>query len=161
MLTSCGRSVDVYSRKGTNWKSYKSFTVAPGELVAVLQKPINNARLLSDITESISGELASRGLARKDSADLRVAFTAEVVESLNVENVGPLGKAPADQPMEMGQSQTWTQAVRNGTLAMEIIDTKSGETVWRSSTAIEFTDDDFAVMFNAAAGRSLRKFPLK
>jgi hypothetical protein len=156
------QSVKIFSEDDVNWKSYKSFTLSAGELVTVVKKEVDKEKILEGIRQTISSELTSRGLEEKsEGGDLVIDFTAELVETTNVEELGPLGQAPADQPVEMDQTRSWTQERRQGSLAMDVSDSKSGKTVWRSSVTIDFGSDELAIVFGSAIGRSLRKFPIK
>jgi hypothetical protein len=156
------QSVKIFSEDDVNWKSYQTFTLSAGELVTVVKKEVDKEKILDGIRQTISSELTSRGLEEKsEGGDLVIDFTAELVETTNVEEIGPLGQAPADQPVEMDQSRSWTQERRQGSLAMDVSDPKSGKTLWRSSVTIDFGSDDLGIIFGSAIGRSLRKFPIK
>jgi hypothetical protein len=156
------QSAKVFSEDNVNWKSYQTFSVSTGELVTVVKKEVDKEKILEGIRQTISSELTSRGLAEKpEGGDLAIDFTAELVETTNVEEIGPLGQAPADQPVEMDQSRSWTQERRQGSLAMDFSDSKTGKTIWRSSVTIDFGSDELAIVFGSAIGRSLRKFPIK
>jgi hypothetical protein len=156
------QSVKVHSEKDVKWKSYKTFTVATGDLVTVLKTEINEQKLLAEIRKTIIDAMASRGFKFQETdADLRVDFTGKVVETTNVENIGPLGQEPADQAVEMDQSRTWTQEKKQGSLAMEVVEVKSDKSLWRSSATTEFGSEDLLVVFNSAIGKSFRKFPVK
>jgi hypothetical protein len=154
------QSVKISSDENIDWKPYKTFTVAPGELVTVLKNEVDEDVILDQIRKAIISELESRGFdyVTDGNAQLVVDFTGEAVETTTVEEVGPLGQEPADEPIEMEQSQTWTQNRRQGSLAIDISDQKSNKSLWRSTITIEFSSNELAVIFNGAVGRSLRKF---
>lgn len=156
------QSVKIFSEDDVDWKSYETFSLSAGELVTVVKKEVDKEKILDGIRQTISSELESRGLKEKpEGGDLVIDFTGELVEMTNVEEIGPLGQAPADQPVEMDQSRSWTQERRQGSLAMEFSDPATGKTVWRSSVTIDFGSDELAIVFGSAIGRSLRKFPIK
>jgi hypothetical protein len=156
------QSVKVHSEKDVKWKSYQTFSVATGDLVTVLKTEINEQKVLEEIRKTIIDAMSSRGYTfQENDADLRVDFTAKVVETTNVENIGPLGQEPADQAVEMDQSRTWTQEKKEGSLAMEVEDARSDKSLWRSQLTTEFGSEDLHVMFNSAVGKSFRKFPVK
>lgn len=161
-VAASAQSVKIFEEKDVDWKSYNSFTVADGELVTVLKNDVDKKSLLAEIRQTIIAELEDRGLQHKpEGGELRVDFTGEVVETTNVEDVGPLGQTPADEAVEMDQSRVWTQERRQGSLGIEIFDGKSSKSLWRSSATIEFGSEEIPVIFNAAAGRSFRKFPAR
>jgi hypothetical protein len=153
------QSVKISSDENIDWKPYKTFTVGPGELVTVLKNEVDEDVILDQIRKTIISELESRGFEYvPDGAQLVVDFTGEAVETTTVEELGPLGQQPADEAIEMEQSQTWTQNRRQGSLAIDITDQKSNRSLWRSTITIEFSSNELAVIFNGAVGRSLRKF---
>jgi hypothetical protein len=161
-LWGLSQSVKYFTEKNVDWNSYRSFSVGAGELVTVLKAEVDKEKILAEIRQTITDELESRGLQHKpDGAQMTIEFTGEIVETTNVEQIGPLGQEPADEPGEMDQSKTWTQERKQGSLAIELFDAKSKKSIWRSSASMEFGGDDLAVVFNAAIGKSLRKFPLK
>lgn len=158
--TVSGQSVKIFEEKNVDWDSYKSFTVGEGELVTVLKTEVNKERLLGEIRETIISELKERGLEHKaEGGEVRIDFTGEVVETTNVEEAGPLGQAPADEAVEMDQSRVWTQDRKQGSLGIEIFDAKTSKSLWRSTATVEFGAEELPVIFNAAVGRSLKKFP--
>jgi hypothetical protein len=157
-----GQSVKIFAEKKVDWDSYQSFTVADGELITVLKNEVDEKKLLAEVRETIISELTDRGLKHvTEGGDLRIDFTGEVVETTNVQEIGPLGQAPADEPGEMDQSRVWTQERKEGSLGIELFDARSSKSLWRSTATIEFGAEELAVIFNAAVGRSFRKFPLK
>lgn len=161
-VAASAQSVKIFAEKDVDWKAYNSFSVADGELVTVLKTEVDKNGLLAEIRRTIIAELEDRGLQHNpDGGDLRVDFTGEVVETTNVEEVGPLGQAPADEAVEMDQARVWTQERKQGSLGMEVFDSKTSKSLWRSSATIEFGSEEIPVIFNAAVGRSFRKFPVR
>lgn len=159
-LAASGQSVKIFEEKNVDWKAYNSFSVAEGELVTVLKNEVDKDGLLAEIRETIITGLKERGLEHKpEGGELRIDFTGEVVETTNVEEVGPLGQTPADEAVEMEQSRVWTQNRKQGSLGMEMFDAKTSKSVWRSAATIEFGAEELPVIFNSAVGRSLKKFP--
>ncbi len=159
-LVAFGQSVKTVGEKNVDWKSYTSFSVADGELVTVLEQEIDEEKLQSQIRETIIKELESRGLKYvEEGGDLSVDFTGELIQTTNIENVGPLGQEPADEAAQMDQSRIWTNERKQGSLAIVISDSKTSKSLWRSTASIDFAVEELPVVFNGATGKSFRKFP--
>jgi hypothetical protein len=155
-----GQSVKITSEKGVKWDTYKSFSISQGDLVTVTKADVDKEPLLREIQKTIIEELTSRGLEHKaEGGALTIDFTGELVETTNVEEIGPLGQEPADEPVEMEQSRVWSQERKEGSLVIDAIDAKANKSIWRSSVSIDFAGEELPVIFNAAVGRSLKKFP--
>jgi hypothetical protein len=139
----------------------KTFTVGAGDLILVLQADVNEKELKAVIEDALAQQLKGKGysITNDSSAAFSASYVAEVVESLEQEELGPLGQRPARSGAEVDQSQTWSQVVRNGSMAIEIVDRATGKSVWRSSSSIDFRSTDLPDVLRAAVARSLRKFP--
>lgn len=139
-----------------------TFRLDTGDLVMVLRQEatFNRADILKSIHQTIREELVSRGYRfTEDSiADMSVTFVAEVIERVDVQDVGPLGQQPANTPAEMNQSQVWSRETLQGTLRVGTTDA-SGKPLWRGETTIQFGTTELIPVMTGAAARSLRKFP--
>lgn len=161
VLEASAQKVEVVVNKNSEFSRYNTFFIKEGDLVLVLPSGGNEQQLKEQVRKSIRDELGEKGYqVHPDStADLSVSFVAEIVERTEQEDLGPLGETPARTGADLDQPRTWTQGVRSGSLAIEVFDGKTNESVWRSNSEINFRSADLNEVLNAAVDRSLRKFP--
>lgn len=155
------QKVEVTQSKDADFGRYGTFYVKEGDLVLVMPPGLDAGQLKKYIQLAIQEELAEKGYsAHSDStADLSISYVAEIVERTEQENLGPLGETPARTGADLDQPRMWTQEVRRGSLVIEVFDSKTGKSVWRSRSEINFRSTELNEVLNAAVGRSLRKFP--
>jgi hypothetical protein len=155
------QKVKTSAEKGFDLAAYKTFTVEAADLVSVTKEDINKSAIIKGMTETIKSELKSRDYTYQSdsSSELIISFVAEVVDQLNVENVGPLGRQPATRASDIDQSNTWSQESRQGSVAIEIIDRKTRKTIWRSTVTFDFGGNDLSTVLNGQIMRSMRKLP--
>ena len=161
LIGASGQKVEITESKSAEFGKYSTFFIKDGDLVLVMRSNANEDQIKERLREAIRAELVKKGYdVQSDStADLSVSFVAEIVERTEQENLGPLGEAPARTGADLDQPRTWTQEVRQGSLAIEIFDGATNKSVWRSRSEINFRSSDLNEVLNAAVGRSLRKFP--
>lgn len=156
------QKVEVHASKDVDLSGYRSFYTMPGEIVLVMNKEVPREELKESVRKALVGTLAEKNYQHtKDSAsaDLAITFVAEVVERLEQQQLGPLGQTPASSGADLNRSDTWTQEIRSGSLAIEVVDRSTGKTLWRSTTSINFRSFDLNQALQAAVARGLRKFP--
>ncbi len=157
-----GQKVEVSADKDTDLSRFVSFYVMPGELVLVMNEDVPQDALKEGVRDALGGALADKGYRQSSdsvASDLAVTFVAEVVERIEQQELGPLGQTPARSGADLSTDDTWTQEIRTGSLAIEVIERRTGKTVWRSSTSINFRSFSLTEVLQAAVVRSLRKFP--
>lgn len=153
--------VEVTKSKTADFGQFRTFFLKEGDLVLVMPESPDARQLKEYISNAIQEEMTEKGYSgHSDStADLSVSYVAEIVERIEQANLGPLGEAPARSGADLDQPRTWSQEIRRGSLAIEVFDSKTGESVWRSRSEINFRSADLNEVLNAAVGRSMRKFP--
>lgn len=146
-----------------NLKAFRTFHVEQGDLVAVLPPDvqINKEAILSAIRGSLISELQSRGYQyTEDStgAEMTVSFVAEIIQRLDVEDLGPLGQQPATTAAEMDRTQTWSQETRQGNVSVQLTAGR-GENLWRGRTTVMIGNNAMEEVLAGAASRCVRKVP--
>jgi hypothetical protein len=163
MLCYCsvaGQAVEVKTDKNYDVGKLRTYSLEDGDLILVMKSEADEAKLKTEIRNAISRDLNAKGYTKSEQeADFKITFVAEIVERTEQEDVGPLGQVPARTGADLDQSQTWSQEVRRGSLAIEIMDGKTNKTVWRASSSINFRSTDLNEVLQAAVSRGLRKFP--
>jgi hypothetical protein len=128
--------------------------------VTVSKEEIDKGKVLQEVQKTIIDLMENKGYTYSPGdAELMVTFTAETVESVDSGDLGPLGQQPADEPINIDQSRSWSQERKEGSLAIDITLTGSRKSVWRSNLTMDYSGNDLIVALNAAAGKSLRKLP--
>lgn len=154
------QSPKVTMDKDHKWKEHPTFQLDSGELVLVLKAEVDRDKILQAIRDGVKEQMISKGYKEVPSnASMKITFTAELVETENVQDMGPLGQTPADNAADVGQNRMWSQERREGSVAIDISRAGDGKSVWRSSATTEFAGEDLATTLKAVAYRSLRKLP--
>lgn len=155
------QKLEITENKKADFGRYSSFVVRDGDVVLVTRVDANEKTARNRLQEAIQEELKSKGyeMTQDSAADLAVSFVAEVIERTEQENLGPLGATPARSGADLDQPRMWTQEVRSGSLVIEVFDSSSNKSVWRSRSEINFRSSDLFEVLAAAVSRNLRKFP--
>ncbi len=157
-----GQKVEIHASKDADFSRYGSFYTMPGEIVLVMNKEVSREQLKESVRKGLIGTLVDKGYRHTEdsaSADLAITFVAEIVERLEQQQLGPLGQTPASSGADLNRNDTWTQEIRSGSLAIEVVERSTGKTLWRSTTSINFRSFDLNQALQAAVARGLRKFP--
>lgn len=161
LVDASAQKVEVTQSKNVDFRQFQTFFIKEGDLVLVMPESSDAIRLKEYINNAIREEMDEKGYsAHSDStADLSVSYVAEIVERIEQENLGPLGETPARSGADLDQPRTWSQEIRRGSLAIEIFESKTRKSIWRSRSEINFRSADLNEVLSAAVGRSMRKFP--
>jgi hypothetical protein len=160
LSTLYAQSAKITTDKDLDWSQHTSFDVSAGDLVTVTKREIDKSKVLQEVQSTIIEQMENKGYTYSPGrAELMVTFTAEVIESVDSGDLGPLGQQPADEPINIDQSRTWSQERKEGSLAIDIALAESRKSVWRSNLAMDYSGNDLMIALNAAAGKSLRKLP--
>lgn len=153
--------VEVNQNKNVDFRQFRTFFVKEGDLVLVMPETPDASQLKEYINRAIQEEMTEKGYsAHSDStAELSISYVAEIVERVEQENLGPLGETPARSGADLDQPRMWSQEIRRGSLAIEVFESKTRQSIWRSRSEINFRSADLNEVLNAAVGRSMRKFP--
>lgn len=116
--------------RAANFAAYRTYAWVRG---TVLADEINHTR----IVDAVSAELASKGLSRTETAegaDLLVAYHASFDRNLQIS-----GFATGWGPYRLGggSAVARTEQIVTGTLAIDIIDTRTKTIVWRGIASKE------------------------
>lgn len=144
--------------------TYTTFRVDKGEIVTLSDQPIDEAVFYKSIRNAVMAELTEKGYqaVEDSSAQLAISYVGESIVRMDVENLGPLGQQPASDPSQINASRNWSREYRQGSIVIEVLDTKSRKVIWSSNGSIELSTtagDNRAL--NTFVYRSFKKFPKK
>ena len=162
VVCSSAQNFEVAVEKGVDVKRYNTFTVVKGAVVSGGDQPIDANQLYKDITPMIVREMEQRGYVYVDSAaELDATYVVETLMRTDVQNLGPLGQAPATNPAQVDQSQTWSREFRQGTLIINIVDAARKTTVWSAEGTMDISRTRGGNLLDYAVKNAFRKFPDK
>ncbi len=160
----CGKAqnFEVAVEKGVDVKRYNTFTVVRGAVISGGDQPIDANQLFREIKPMIMREMQQRGYVFSDSAaELATTYVVETLMRTDVQNLGPLGQAPATNPAQVDQSQTWSREFRQGTLIINVVDAARQTTVWSAEGTMDISRTRGGNLLDYAVKNAFRKFPDK
>jgi len=131
--------------RSADFSRYHTFTTVPGRIVSSMGvMDVNNTLLSNRVNEGVTTQLINKGLAiDKTNPDLIVTFLAGAQNKTDIESapVGPYGGYRGAGWWGGGYDQFWTRNYKEGTLIIDLIDTKEKNLVWRAYCVGELTND--------------------
>lgn len=159
--TVCAQTVETHTQKGVDLTEYKTFTVTKGEFMTPAdEKNTSEDELFATIKKSIIQELEQRGYTyAPDSAQMVVSYVAGGYNFTDGGSNGPLGQRPADNPVDMDQSRTWSRETREGMMMIQIDDARSKKELWKANANLVLNGADLHRALDASVYKAFKKFP--
>jgi hypothetical protein len=159
--TAWAQSVETHTQNGVDLAEYKTFTVTKGEFMTPAdEKNTSEDALFATIKKSIIKELEMRGYSHvDDSAQMVVSYVAGGYNFTDGGSTGPLGQRPADNPVDMDQSRTWSRETREGMMMIEIDDAHSKKELWKANASLVLNGADLHRALDASVYKAFKKFP--
>ena len=147
----------VEYEKKADFSQYKTFRFGEGEIITPKDlRVVPDTTLHRWVHDAVAKELTKKGLQRGDSsADLTVSYIAGSQMRSDAGNVGPLGLTPGGT-----SSQTYMHDYRQGSLVIDLNDTKNNKLVWRISSSTSTGIADAERSIDRIVGQGFRKFSL-
>jgi hypothetical protein len=157
-----GQNFETSTKKGVDLRSYQTFTVVKGAIVTGTDQPVNADVFYDEIKPLIVRELKLKGYTYVDSsAELAATYVVETTVRTEIQNLGPLGQAPASNPAMVNQPQTWSREFRQGTLIINVDDVSRKTTVWSSEGVMDISRTRGGNLLDYAVRNAFRQFPDK
>ncbi|MDL5048769.1 DUF4136 domain-containing protein [Oscillatoria amoena NRMC-F 0135] len=163
LTVSCfGQDFKSSTKTGVDLKQYSTFTIVQGEVVASSDRAIDPVAFFKEIKPTIIRELERKGFKYVDSAaELAATYVVETTVRTDVQNFGPLGQAPASNPAQVDQSQSWSREFRQGSLILNLDDLAKKTTVWSCEGSMDISRTRGGNAIDYAVKEAFRKFPDK
>ena len=167
-----GPTVKTDYDKTVNFAQYHTFAFEKGRIVTRLGTPDTNNTLAGDrLQEAIVSQLSAKGLQSvTQNPDLVVTYVAGARTRQEVESLGPTPYASPyfGGPFRFdrgayfgtGYNQFYTNTYTEGTLILDLIDTRTKHLVWRAYVTGPVDKPDQKAI-NGAVSAALKKFPPK
>jgi len=155
------QTVETHTQKGVDLTEYKTFTVTKGEFMTPAdEKNTSEDELFATIKKSIIKELEMRGYTYvADSAQMVVSYVAGGYNFTDGGSNGPLGQRPADNPVDMDQSRSWSRETREGMMMIQIDDAHSKKELWKANANLVLNGADLHRALDASVYKAFKKFP--
>ena|SRR5260221_4779805 len=155
---SCAQDFKVEYEKNEDFSHYKSFQFGEGEIITPKDlRQVPDTTMHKWVRDAIMEELTKKGLQRVDSAgDLTVSYIAGSQTRSDAGNVGPLGLTPGGT-----SSQTYIHDYRQGSIVIDLNDTKNNKLVWRISSSTSTGTADAERSIDRIVGQGFKKFSIQ
>ncbi|GAB2590748.1 DUF4136 domain-containing protein [Spirosoma areae] len=149
---------------------YKTFAFAPGKAMRQLGVKDNDSTFINkNIQETVTQILSKKGLSfANNNADITITFIAGAKEKKEIENyIGSpqFGFGYGQQFYGAGGwwgpswNNWWVNQYEQGTLILDIYDTKTNELVWRAYAVSNITNFNEQKFVDREVNRALKRFP--
>jgi Domain of unknown function (DUF4136) len=159
--TVVAQTVETHTQKGVDLTEYKTFTVTKGEFMTPAdEKNTDEDALFATVKKSIIEELEMRGYKyAPDSGQMVVSYVAGGYNFTDGGSNGPLGQRPADNPVDMDQSRTWSRETREGMMMIQVDDARSKKELWKANARLVLNGADLHRALDASVYKAFKKFP--
>jgi len=144
--------------KNEDLSHYKTFQFGEGEIITPKDlRQVPDTTLHKWVREAVTQELTKKGMQRLDSAaDLTVSYIVGSQMRSSAGDVGPLGLTPGGTT-----SQTYMHDYRQGSIVIDLNDTKTNKLMWRinSSTSTGMADAEQSI--GRIASQGFKKFSIQ
>jgi hypothetical protein len=153
----------VSTKSGVDMKTYETFTVVKGDILAAEDRAIDGDAFFQEIRMAIVRELEVRGykFIEEGPAQLAVSYVVETMVKFETQPLGPLGQTPVTNPAMVDASPNWSKEFRQGSLIIDIVDTDKKSAVWSAEGTIDITRSRGGNVVDYAVRMAFRKFPDK
>jgi len=154
------QSVKIFSEENISITRYSTFRVDKGEVVTHADQNFDEDLFFGMIKGAITEELRKKGYLpiQDSSANLIISYIGQMTVIRDVEDLGPLGKQPADKAIEMDRDQQWSREYQESTLVIEATDPLLKKVVWRATSTLDQGSLMNEQALNMMVLRSFRKF---
>lgn len=164
VVVTYSQKVEVKYDKNHDFSVYKTYSVDEGEIFTPKgERKFDEQDVKTWIRNSITRELELKGLTLVDSAaDLHIDFVAGAMQQSEFEDWGPLGYSQTPDPIGQGSSRTWSSQYNQGSLFLDVIDTKGNKIVWSSTSTLSIEEEvDIQKLISEIVMKSLKKLSTK
>jgi hypothetical protein len=158
------QKVEIDYDKERDFSGYTTFSVGEGEIFTPeSDRTYDEKELRGWIRTVLVRELTEKGLKQQDAgADLHLDFVVGKLQQSEFEDWGPMGYSQSPDPMGQGSSRTWSNQHSQGSVFLDIIDTKLNKVVWKCTASVNLVEGtDIDRLINELATKAFRKFPPK
>jgi hypothetical protein len=161
LVSACGPTLQVktdYDRQAT-FSQYRSFRIDEGQFIEK-GVPTQNTIVKDRIQAALHNQLSAQGLTPAgEAADLAVRYAAGARTVKELESVGygyPMAVGPYWGPYP---GDFWVNEYPEGTLVVDLIDTRSNKLVWRAYVKSEGSGMSDQKFINKAVAKAFENFP--
>jgi hypothetical protein len=161
-----------YDRK-VDFSKYRTFGFQPGRIIRDLDLPDTDSSLINKhVQEVVTAELTKKGLSPVAAdADLSITFMAGAKQKQEMENAmtnqrfgygwgNPYWQYFAvDGWWSAGWNDWWVNEYEQGTLILDIYDTRTKELVWRAYAVANINNYNERRFVERVVNRALMQFP--
>jgi hypothetical protein len=148
----------VEYEKNADLSHYKTFRFGEGEIITPKDlRQVPDTALHQWVRDAVREELTRKGMHPGDStADLTVSYIVGSQIRSDAGNVGPLGLTPGGT-----SSQTYMHDYRQGSIVIDLNDTKNNKLLWRVSSSRSTGIGDAARSIDRIVGQGFKKFSIQ